>query len=551
MIELLLAVTFVGAGITFLAPDRIAGKLAFLISLVPAGIALYLFAAFDGTGNALLGGDLAFESHASWIQLGAYEISWFVGLDGISAPLVVLTTVLATLAIVSSWTPIDGRESQFYGLVLFIEANLIGVFVALDFFLWFIFWEAVLIPMYVLIGVWGGPRRKYAAIKFFVYTNVASLVMFGAFIAFVLGLGDTVTSFSLPEITQAFHEEGLQAGLFGLGTGTMASIVFVLLFVGFAVKVPVVPFHTWLPDAHVEAPTPASVLLAGVLLKMGTYALLRFNFTMFPEQVETFAIPIAAIAVISVIYGAMLALAQTDLKRIVAYSSVSSMGYVILGLVAFTQFGIGGATFHMVSHGLISGLLFMAVGVIYNATHTRMVGDMSGMVSRMPVAAWILIAGAFAYMGLPLMSGFYGEFAVFYGSFGSELLEYAPVFTALAMFGIVIVAGYLLYAMQRSLFGPFGLETDYEVERAPLHDVAPLAVLLGLIVLLGVAPDLIFEMITDAADPIVDLHADGDGMVEAGGADAAVTGADGVDAAAVGVDGVDAAVAEGSGGEGA
>ncbi|MFP8953027.1 complex I subunit 4 family protein [Natrialbaceae archaeon A-arb3/5] len=504
MIEALIAVALLGALATFIAPNRIAGKLAFAISLIPAAISLWMFATFDGSGNALLAGDLAFESQFEWIQLGEYAISWFVGLDGISMPLVVLTTILISLAIVSSWTPIDERESQFYGLVLFIEANLIGVFAALDFFLWFIFWEAVLIPMYLLIGIWGGPRRKYAAIKFFVYTNVASLLMFGAFIALVFGLGDSVTSFALPEITAAMLDGGLDS-LFGVGGTTLASIIFVAMFIGFAVKVPIVPFHTWLPDAHVEAPTPASVLLAGVLLKMGTYALLRFNFTMFPmEVVEPFVIPIAAIAVISVIYGAMLALAQTDLKRIVAYSSVSSMGYVILGLIAYTQFGVGGATFQMVSHGLISGLMFMAVGVIYNATHTRMVTDMSGMADRMPVAVGILIAGAFGYMGLPLMSGFYGEFAIFFGSFGSEVLAYAPIFTTLAMFGIVIVAGYLLFAMQRAVFGPYNLETDYEVSRAPLHDVAPMFVLLGLIIALGVAPELIFDMITDAVDPILD-----------------------------------------------
>ncbi|WP_255190556.1 complex I subunit 4 family protein [Natronobeatus ordinarius] len=508
MIEALIAVTLVGALVTFVAPNRIAGKLAFVVSLVPVALSLWLFAAFDGSGNALLDGDLAFESQAEWIDLGPYTISWFVGLDGISLPLVILTTVLTTLAIVSSWTPIDDREAQFYGLLLFIEANLIGVFAALDFFLWFIFWEAVLIPMYLMIGVWGGPRRKYAAIKFFVYTNVASLVMFGAFIALVFGLGDAVTSFALPEITEAMLTVGPE-GLFGVDGTTLTSLVFVAMFLGFAVKVPVVPFHTWLPDAHVEAPTPASVLLAGVLLKMGTYALLRFNFTMFPQEVVTaFAIPIAAIAVISVIYGAMLALAQTDLKRIVAYSSVSSMGYVILGLIALTQFGVGGATFQMVSHGLISGLMFMAVGVIYNATHTRMVTDMSGMADRMPVAVGILVAGAFGYMGLPLMSGFAAEYFIFFGAFGSESLPYAPIFTALAMFGIVIVAGYLLFALQRAVFGPYRLETDYEVGRAPLHDLAPMFVLLGLIIALGVAPELIFELITDAVDPILEHGGD-------------------------------------------
>ncbi|EMA39851.1 complex I subunit 4 family protein [Halobiforma nitratireducens] len=501
MIEALIAVALVGALVTFLAPNRIAGKLAFAISLVPAALSLWMFSAFDGAGNALLEGDLAFESQVEWLQLSEYSISWFVGLDGISLPLVVLTTILTTLAIVSSWTPIDERESQFYGLLLFIEANLIGVFAALDFFVWFIFWEAVLIPMYLLIGIWGGPRRKYAAIKFFVYTNVASLLMFGAFIALVFALPE-VTTFALPDVATAMLNGGPEA-MFGVAGTTLASIVFVAMFIGFAVKVPIVPFHTWLPDAHVEAPTPASVLLAGVLLKMGTYALLRFNFTMFPDQVEAYAVPIAAIAVISVIYGALLALAQTDLKRIVAYSSVSSMGYVILGLIAYTQFGVGGATFQMVSHGLISGLMFMAVGVIYNATHTRMVTDMSGMADRMPVAVGILVAGAFGYMGLPLMSGFAAEYFIFFGSFGADF-PYAPIFTALAMFGIVLVAGYLLFAMQRAVFGPYNLETDYEVSTAPLHDIAPMFVLLGLIIALGVAPDLIFEMITDAVDPILD-----------------------------------------------
>ncbi len=504
MIEALIGVALVGALVTFLAPNRIAGKLAFAISLIPAALSLWMFTVFNGSGNALLDGTLAFENQVEWIQLGNYSITWFVGLDGISLPLVVLTTILISLAIVSSWTPIDERESQFYGLVLFIEASLIGVFAALDFFAWFIFWEAVLIPMYLLIGIWGGPRRKYAAIKFFIYTNVASLVMFGAFITLVFSLGDSVSSFALPEIAAAMLADG-PGSYAGIAGSTIASAVFVAMFLGFAVKVPIVPFHTWLPDAHVEAPTPASVLLAGVLLKMGTYALLRFNFTMFPEQAAAFAIPIAAIAVISVIYGAMLALAQTDLKRIVAYSSVSSMGYVILGLIAYTQFGVGGATFQMVSHGLISGLMFMAVGVIYNATHTRMVTDMSGMADKMPVAVGILIAGAFGYMGLPLMSGFAAEYFIFYGAFGSQVLAYAPLFTAAAMFGIVIVAGYLLFAMQRTLFGPFRLETDYEITRAPLHDIAPMFVLLGLIIALGVAPELIFDMITDAVDPIIEL----------------------------------------------
>ena len=510
IIEILIVICLVGAVVTFLSPDRFAGRIAFLLSLLPLAGSLLMFWEFYGDareyGNVLFEStNRAFESDLSGttiLNLGTYDIQWIAALDGISLPLLVLSTILTTLAILSAWTPIDERQSQFYGLVLFLEAALIGVFATLDFFVWFIFWEAVLIPMYFLIGVWGGPRRKYAAIKFFIYTNVASLVMFIGFLAMVFGL--TVESFDLFEITTALNNDAfLDDTYLGLSSTTLTTIAFFAMFFGFAVKVPVVPFHTWLPDAHVEAPSPVSVILAGVLLKMGTYALLRYNFTMLPDvATETWvALLLGAIAVISVIYGALLALAQQDLKRIVAYSSVASMGYVILGLVAYTVYGIGGATFHMVSHGLISGLLFMTVGVIYSATHTRMVEDMSGLADRMPVAVGIFVAGAFAYMGLPGMSGFAAEFFVFFGSFDSAL-PYSPVFTGVAMFGIVIVAGYLLYAMQRTLFGPFDLATDYELSRASAQDVLPLFILLGLIIALGVNPDLIFDMIEPAIEPI-------------------------------------------------
>ncbi|KAB1188950.1 MULTISPECIES: NuoM family protein [Haloferax] len=504
IIEALIAVTFLAALVTFVLPDRYAGKAAFALSLVPVLGSLLMWQQYDASGNALLGGNIAFETDVVWLQLGQYDLHWMVGVDGISLPLVVLTTILTTLAILSSWTPISERESQFYGLMLLMEANLLGVFTALDFFVWFVFWEAVLVPMYFLIGVWGGPRRKYAAIKFFVYTNIASLVMFIGFISLVFGLGDSISSLRLPEIAQAL-QAGQLSGFAGLSASALASVAFIAMFLGFAVKVPVVPFHTWLPDAHVEAPTPASVMLAGVLLKMGTYALLRFNFTMLPETARSFALPIALVAVASVIYGALLALAQQDLKRIVAYSSVSSMGYVILGLIAYTTYGVGGATFQMVAHGLISGLMFMAVGVIYNTTHTRMVTDMSGMADKMPVTAGIFVAGAFGYMGLPLMAGFAAEFFIFKGAFESTVMAAMPLFTGAAMFGIVIVAGYLLFAMQRTLFGPFEFDGDYEITEAPFHDVAPLAVLLLLTIVLGVQPDIFFTMIQEAVNPILEL----------------------------------------------
>ena len=500
IIEILLALCLIGAFVVFVLPDEYAPMGAFVASLFPLVTSFIMLFAFDGSGNAFLGGELAFETMVQWISLGPLAINWHVGVDGISMPLVVLSTVLTTVAILSAWTPIDERRSQFYGLMLFLEAGLLGVFVALDFFAWLVFWEAVLVPMYMLIGVWGGPRRKYAAIKFFVYTNIATLVMFLGFIALVAGLGDSVSSLDMPAIAQALRA-GELGSLGGVAPSTIKTVAFVAMFAGFAVKVPIVPVHTWLPDAHVEAPTPASVMLAGVLLKMGTYALLRFNFTMLGDVARANAPLIAVFAVVSVIYGAMLALAQQDLKRIVAYSSISSMGYVILGLVAYTEYGLGGATFQMISHGLISGLLFACVGVIYNTTHTRMVGDMSGLADRMPVTTGVFVAGCFAYMGLPFMSGFVGEVLVFLGSFGA--FPGSAVFTAVAMFGIVIVAGYFLYAMQRTLFGEYRLETDYQVGRAAFHDVVPLAVLVVFIIVLGSAPDLFFTMITDAVGPMM------------------------------------------------
>jgi NADH-quinone oxidoreductase subunit M len=501
-VEALLAATLVGGVVVMLAPDEYAGKLATAFSLLPLAGSLWMYSVFDGAGNALLGGELAFESTVEWVQLGMYDLSWHVGLDGVSMPLLLLTTVLTTLAIVSSWTPIDERESQFYGLMLLMETSLLGVFAALDFFVWLVFWEFVLVPMYFLIGVWGGPRRRYAAIKFFVYTNVATLVMVVGYAALVFALGDSVSSFDLPAVAQALQVQGNLGTFFGIEPAVLRLVAFTMLFAGFAVKVPVFPLHTWLPDAHVEAPTPVSVMLAGVLLKMGTYALLRFNFTMLSDTALANEGIIVAFGVFSVVYGALLALAQQDLKRIVAYSSISSMGYVIVGLVAFTPHGIGGATFQMISHGLISGLMFMAVGVMYNETHTRMVGDISGIADRMPWTVGVFLAAAFGYMGLPFMSGFAAEYLIFLGAFGSGI-PFAPLVTAVAMFGIVVVAGYLLWAMQRTLFGEYTLATDYDVSRAPVHDVVPLVVLLVLVIALGTQPGLVYQMIQDATGPLV------------------------------------------------
>ena len=501
LIELLIALCLLGALVVFLLPDEYAPMGGFVASLFPVVTSFVLWYGFDGSGNAFLsGGQLAYETNVQWISLGQYAVNWHVGLDGISMPLVVLSTVLTTLAIVTGWTPIDRRRSGFYGLLLFLEAGLIGVFSALDFFAFLVFWEAVLIPVYLLISVWGGPRREYAAIKFFVYTNIATLVMFIGFTGLVFGLGNSVTTLDMPAITQALRA-GELGSLGGVSAETLRLAAFAAMFFGFGMKMAVVPFHTWLPDAYTESPTPVTVVLAGVVTKMGTYAMLRFNFTMLPDVAEQHAQIIALFAVVTVIYGALLALSQHDLKRIVAYSSLPSMGFVLLGLVAYTAYGLSGATFQMVSHGLLSGLLFACVGVIYTATGTRMVGDMAGLAGKMPVTAAAFVAGCFGYMGLPFMSGFMGEYFIFQGAFDS--FPGSPVFTAVAMFGIVLVAGYLLFAMQRALFGEFRLDGDSTVRRAAAHDLAPLVVLIACVIVLGSAPHLIFSMIADAVGPLL------------------------------------------------
>lgn len=500
IIEALIAVCLAGAIAVFLAPDEFAGQLSFLVSLVPLFGSFWLFFQFEGTGNALFAaGNRLFETQLQLISLGTYDVHWHVGIDGISLPLIIMTTILITASIVSAWHPIDKRQSEFYGLILLTEASLIGVFAILDFFVWFLFWEAALVPMFLLIGVWGGPRRKYAAMKMLLYTNLASLVMFLGFIGLLVGL--PVESFSLIEVTEALHA-GELTGRFGLSAGMLATVAFFAMFVGFATKIPMVPLHTWLPDAHVQAPSPVSVILAGALLKMGTYAMLRFNFTMLPEVARANAELIALIAVISMVYGAIVGMAQDDLKRIIAYLSIASMGYVVLGLVAFTVLGMGGATFQMVSHGFLSGMLFMGVGVIYHTTHTRQLADLSGLLKRLPVAVGLFLLGTFGYMGMPLLSGFPAEVFIFVGVFGADVLAWSMIFTGIGIAGYVIVTRYLLYEMQHTLVGPVAL-ADVSLDRTTIEEAAPLVFLFVFIVILGVFPDAIFDMIQNATEPLI------------------------------------------------
>ncbi|MGB9986372.1 complex I subunit 4 family protein [Salarchaeum japonicum] len=500
LIEALLAVTFLSAICVIAAPEKWAAKLGFALSLLPLAGSLLLYSRYDGAGNALLqSGTPAFETTRQWISFGEYALQWHVGLDGISLPLVLLTAVMTTIAIVTAWSYIDERRSEFYALLLFTEASLFGVFAALDFFVWFVFWEFVLVPLYLLISVWGGPRRTYAAIKFFVYTNVASLVLFIGFMLVVFA--SPVQSFDLAAVAAAVRGDELTT-FYGLAPDTITTVAFFALFFGFAVKTALVPFHTWLPDAYTEAPTPVTLVLAGVVTKMGTYSLLRFNVTMFPETTREFAPFLGALAVITVLYGSFVAVSQQDLKRIVAYTSIPSMGFVLLGLVTYTTYGLAGATFQMVSHGLLIGVLFLAVGAIERSADTRMVDKLSGVASEMPVTASVFVAGAFGYMGLPLMSGFAAEFFIFTGSFQAGY-ENAALFTAVAMFGIVIIAGYLLWTMQRVLFGPYEVDTDAAVADPARIALAPGVVLILLAIGLGVAPDAFMGMIQDSVNAIL------------------------------------------------
>jgi len=518
-ITLLILLPLVGALIT-LAASRFTDEehtkyVALASSLVPLLLSVYVWRfPFDRAANALTSPEQAQLVEAiRWFEIAGYEVQYLVALDGVSMPLVLLTTLLTSAAIMSAWPTIEDRLGGFYALVLFLEAALVGVFVAFDFFLFYVFWEGVLIPMYFLIAIWGGDRSRYAAMKFFVYTNIASLVMFIGVFALYFN-AENVGDLSMMTLTQALHQNSL-AGAFGLSAETVRLAAFLALFVGFAVKVPVVPFHTWLPDAHVEAASPVSVLLAGVLLKMGTYALLRFNFTMLPETAASLALPIGVVGVVSVVYGALLAMAQTDLKRIVAYSSISSMGYVIVGLVAYTGYSVGGATFQMLSHGLISGLMFMVVGVVYHKTHTRELSEMSGLIAALPVVSGVFVATAFAYMGLPGMSGFAAEVFVFIGSMATETIPYATLLVPAAMFGIVLVAGYLLFAMQKTLFGEFGVGPNVSVAATDggetelpgitLVEAIPLFVLLAAVVALGVQPEIAYDMIEASTQGIVEL----------------------------------------------
>ena len=408
-------------------------NIALGVSLVTLLLSLPLFSEFDVSNPGM-----QFEQSVPWIP--SLGIQYHVGIDGISLFLVLLTTVLTPIAILSSWNSIEKRVREYYLFMLLLETGMIGVFVALDFFLFYVFWEVMLVPMYFLIGVWGGQRRIYAAVKFFLYTMVGSVLMLVAIIALYFLNG--ATTFDFPVILA-----NLQSGNLVLNP-TQQYWLFLAFFFAFAIKVPLFPLHTWLPDAHVEAPTAGSVILAGVLLKMGTYGIVRFCLPMFPEATRELTPFISLLAVVGIVYGALVAMVQTDIKKLVAYSSVSHLGFVVLGIFALNEQGLQGAMYQMLNHGISTGALFLLVGMIYDRRHTRLIDEFGGLADPLPVFSTIFMIVTFSSIGLPMLNGFVGEFLILLGAFDANV-----TFAVIATSGVILSAVYMLWMYQRVIFG--------------------------------------------------------------------------------------------------
>ena len=431
---------------------------------------------------------LQLVERAVWIDV--LNIQYYMAVDGLSILMVLLTTLISMLALAGSWTAIENQVKPYYIFMLLLEAGMLGVFLAQDLFLFYIFWEFTLVPMYFLIGIWGGARRVYASIKFFLYTMAGSLLMLLA----ILYMGLTNDTFAVPDLIAG---RSMFAGV--------QNWLFLGFAIAFAIKVPLFPFHSWLPDAHTEAPTAGSIILAGVLLKMGTYGFMRFNLPLFPEASVTFAPTIAVLAIIGIIYGAIVSFAQTDWKRLVAYSSVSHLGFVMLGIFSLNAAGLNGAILQGVNHGLSTGALFYLVGVVYEKRHTREMSDFGGLWRVMPIFSALTLIVTLSSMGLPGLNGFVGEFTILLGSMGSEALGPNPwIFTAFATSGVILAAVYLLWMFQRVFMGPLD-----NPENQALQDVnwGQLAIILSFvlfIVWIGVAPSGYFGLMDETVAALVE-----------------------------------------------
>ena len=480
---ILSAVTFLpaaGAVAVALVPrgqERVVKILAFVVSVAAFLASLPLYLRFDPSRA-----DYQFVESAPWMP--TLGVSYHLGVDGISVLLVLLTTFLMPLTLLASWHSIETRWKEFAVTMLLLETGMLGVFVALDLFLFYVFWEAMLVPMYLIIGVWGGVRRVYAAIKFVLYTLSGSVLMLVAILAlyFRHGAATGTYTFDLPVLAQ-----------FVLPAGLAQDLMFLAFAVAFAIKVPMFPFHTWLPDAHVEAPTAGSVILAGVLLKMGTYGFLRFCLPLFPQASLLFAPSIMVLGLIGIVYGAWVSTVQPDIKKLVAYSSVSHLGFVMVGLFTLTPQGLVGGIIQMVNHGLSTGALFLLVGMIYERRHTRLIADFGGLWSVIPAFSALFLIVSLSSLGLPGLNGFVGEFLILVGAF-----QWSRPVAVIATSGIIFAAVYMLWMYQRVVFGPVTHEENRRLQDLTGREWAVLLPVLALIVWIGVYPSA-FTGLTEAS----------------------------------------------------
>ncbi len=457
---------------------------------------LLLWVAFDHENPAL-----QMVQRLNWLP--QYNISYYVGIDGLSLLLVVLTGFIMPLAILSSFRShvIEerGRVKLYYMFMLLLEWAMIGVFVAQDLFLFYIFWEVTLVPMYFLIGIWGAEQRVYAAVKFFLYTMAGSILMLLA----ILFLGNAAGTFALPDIIAAVNSGELVLPFNGLlNPDSVQSLLFLGFLVAFAVKVPVWPLHSWLPDAHVQAPTAGSVILAGVMLKMGTYGMVRFNLPLFPEASVAWAPIIAVLAVIGIIYGAWVSYAQKDVKKLVAYSSVSHLGFVVLGIFALNSQGIQGGILQMVNHGISTGGLFLLVGMLYERRHTKALDAFGGVWKVMPLFGGISLIIVLSSMGLPGLNGFVGEFTILLGSMGSQVLGF--VFTLFATLGVILAAVYMLYMFQKVFMGEVDKEENRNLPQLHWQEIAVLVPILIAIIWIGLQPAPFFDTMDSTVNDLVE-----------------------------------------------
>lgn len=437
-----------------------------------------LFVGYDPSVSTALAPQLA-DVWAGWLPEG-FDVKYFVGIDGLSLLLVMLTTLLGPVVVLSSWTYIGEKQKGYYSLLLLLQTGITGVFASFDLFLFYIFFELTLIPMYFIIGIWGGTERIYAAVKFVIYTLVGSLLMLVGILYLGYAAGEAVNN-------GVFTTDWYTLLEYNVPLATQGWLFAVFAF-SFAIKVPLFPLHTWLPDAHVQAPTGGSVILAGVLLKMGTYGLLRFCLPFFPNVAQSYAGLFAVIAVIGIIYGALVARVQADAKSLVAYSSISHLGFVVLGLFAFTAEALQGAVIQMINHGLSTGALFLLVGMLYERRHTRLMEDYGGLATSVPVLTTFMVISVLASAGLPGLNGFVGEFLILLGSFQSTVLN-SPVLVALATSGVILAAVYLLHMMYRTFFGELTDEANAQMADMNAREFGLMVPLIVLMFVLGFYPN--------------------------------------------------------------